>query len=238
MTPIGAGGLGYLDYQRTVNWDGPLLFSAQEKLLQEGQEYGNWDVSRYASLLARLEVFTNPIKVNLAWSTAGGPFSGLSAVRQFVLDPNILAPLQLLIPNLGPTVNMTTTTPVLQTAKLTANIHGSNRVSVLPFLAIKPHLLNVAHAFPVAGSFKAYPNSYYAGPAKVRAFASEATGFFLLEAEIEPNEWVFVESWETAAGAVKQLDILLPGTAWRINMETLAKGEASLTITPALTGST
>ena len=232
------GPLGYPDYQKVNNWDGPLLFSAKELLLSEGQEQGPWDMSRYASLLARLEILGTPIGVNLAWTTAQGALGGLTATRFFVLEPNILAPIQILIPNLGPSLKWTTTTEVGKTAKLTANVHGSNRVNPLGFVPRGPLVLSRRITFAKAETVTLYPSDYYGGPAQVYYEKEGQTLTFVVEAQVMPGEWVSTFLHETAAAKGNDtFSLLLPPTAWRLAVVSGGLQNFNVRVAPSYSGS-
>src|SRR5258708_14340380 len=97
---LGAGPLGYRDWQRVVNCDGPVLLNLGAAELTGNFTSAAIDVSRFGYLAGRMNVGTNPVNVFISWF-ADQALTVQLGERLILLDPSI-AEGYVRIPNLGP----------------------------------------------------------------------------------------------------------------------------------------
>lgn len=233
---LGTGPLGYRDWQRLVNWDGPLFMDLSGDGPHAGKKvYGRFDVSRFAYLGGFMRVLENPQVVLFTWYTAktGGAQIG---IRQLVLDPLILANCQFRLPNLGPWVSVQVGQGAVgEPWTLNAEVFGTNRVHPLELIPANFEALGLTEAFGGAGSRTAYPTTYFAGPMRAVVFTNAAvTVTAKLEGEGAPNVWSLLDFLTTSSALAET--IIAPDSAWRIVLEATAAVTATVAITPSTTG--
>ena len=237
MTPLGQGPRGYGDWQRVVNWDGPLVYDVPSTARVGVVTTPTIETSRYAYLAGVLEVGENPVQVHAQWF-ADEKLTKQVGQRQFFLDPLILAASQLRLPNLGPWFAANFNPAEAGTAwKQTARLFLTNRVHPLEYIPLQTLLLDATDSPAGAEAFTHYPLSYYSGP--LRYYFSNVTAggsSFVLQTEVLPGVWHATDEAQVAAERTVEGEFVAPTGAWRILVVTVAAGTVVTRLTATTTG--
>lgn len=232
---------GYADYQRTVNYDDPLLLNDLGGAeVEKAQTKGRFDVSRFAYVMGKIQFTKVPVAVRFEWFMAetGGEPIGERLIR---LDNLTAVSAQVHMPNMGPwlQVKYEPESAVVK-YKPAVRLMPSNRE--LPFESV-PN----APAVLASGAFKLAakatklfrPQLYYGGPAMLQAVQLSAGAVSVqANAMLLGFEYERFYTGSNAAG-VLVAPITLPFTAQEFTIENggAAEAEVIFTIIPSITGS-
>lgn len=231
---------GYIDYQRTVNWDGPLALNINGVEFTTKQVTEVLDVQRYAYLAGRMKPSLQNIEVKLQWfADAAGTIS--VGFRTFTLSASIVAAIKFRILNEGPYVQLEFKPPIEPKAwVLTAQIFPSNRAHPLEVVPGTPVVMNEVFNLVAKETRVMVPNDYATGPCGVHlvsGFTTVAFRFFFFPGPA--SESIFTERVLTK-GQVVDTTIVMPLGAWLVkaeNPEAEASVGSSCIVTPSITGS-
>lgn len=231
---------GYSDYQRIVNWDGPLVWEILTKAITGEANSGVINCARYGYIAGRVSLTGEDFQLRMEW------FSDEAATKQLgqmvmTLSPSVQNPAQLRIPNMGPWVRV-----VLEgkegAAKCTATarLFLSNRIHPLQLIPVAPMIFRSTHTYAVSENLFIGPFDYYAGPAEVN-YETNVAGTVTLVLEAEPAPGVVVAFCIlrfTEAQLSGQAKVIIPPGMWRIRVANGA-GERTINVnvTASLTGS-
>jgi hypothetical protein len=231
-----AGPTGYADYQRTENWDSPLIREAVKLEHVGSQAFGRFNCARYAFLVGRMGVENQGIKLILRWWSAeeGGVIIG---ERSWLLTQIINNVLQLRIPNMGPWLEIEYESEGGVWHE-TAILGFSNRVFPTEVIPPTEFILSAEHKFVGAGeTFEFTPENYFSGPVRVGIEQP---------AEAEDVIKLIVSNTLGTTRAIEQLNLKKKVDAGTMYMPlgwakfSMVGGVAQLvkiTVTPILTGS-
>lgn len=231
MSELGAGSYGYNDYQRIINYDGPVLLAETSAKAKGPKTFGPVNVSRWLATQIRVgpkEPARNGL-LTCEWATekTGGEPLG---ERQIPFTSH-LGIMQLLVPNLGPwlTVQLewggTGVTFVCSASNRLITPAGIVTPTVPVIIPVSTHKLKAAEGVTV------YPASYAAGPIGVRLTASGKAASATLEALNPEGEWEAVTVRELAGTLLSEsLSLIAPLGAWRLHVVNTAALEAEVTL--------
>lgn len=237
--PGSVGPVGYADYQRTANYDSPLIAKRVLNPLEESESYGPFFCGRYANLGGRITVEGEPIEVQLQWFTAEKSVPRVGE-RLFTMDPNIEEPALLHIPNLGPWLLVTL---IPKKAKgindVSMELFLNNRTFPLEFVPIKPLLLARTLKLKSKEGKVFWPSNYYVGPMKLWIFNSQTTTVWRVESENTIGAFATIAGQNEIKTEIIEDIVLAPPGAWRLFVENGAASEAEVqfTLSCSLTGS-
>lgn len=240
MTPS-TGPLGYRDYQRTLNFDTPLLVNQPSETFVKPKVYGRFAVARDGYLAGQVTPEIEPVEVTLQWfmEEKGGEEVGR---REFILDPVIKRGAQFRILHLGPWLQVTVNgVNKAEKYSLLAKLFSSNRVYPLEFIPPSALILSqTAVGVPSKGTKAFNPTTYFAGPAKMLVATGAVTSVYKLENIQNTGAYADFDRKTFAASILESVTVLLPTGAWRVSVENTGALEATFTvcIVPGITGAT
>jgi hypothetical protein len=241
MSPVlGAGGVGYDDYQRIQNYDSAILYSFTAPPSNSTLDSAVIPVLRWSYLEGILTPNTNASQLTFTWTSDAAGFDTIG-VRKFNISPLITNPMQFRLSNLGPYVQIEQAPIAGLNWGCSGAMFGGNRQSLLEAIPQQPLVMNVqAATVGAVTQVFFYPTDYFAGPATLWYQSQFATGFIALQFLDATGTWDYV--WQSATvGALLQNTALitLPLGAWRISSQntTGAAGNFYLGLVHSTTGS-
>src|SRR5271165_2835505 len=124
--PAGSRGpVGYKDYQRLVNYDGPALYSLRKvHIVKATEKSGALEVSRYLSVTGQLAgINFGDFQVTFTWFANEGLTEQI-AQRRLWVTKEITQGLAYSIPNLGPWLQVSV---FAEETTCSVEVYGSNR---------------------------------------------------------------------------------------------------------------
>jgi hypothetical protein len=218
MSPVlGAGGVGYDDYQRIQNYDSAILYSFAAPPSASTLDSPVIPVLRWSYLEGILAPNTNASQLTFTWTADAGGFSTIG-VRKFNISPLITNPMQFRLSNLGPYVQVEQAPIAGLPWGCSGQMFGGNRQSLLEFVPQQPTVLSVQNVNVVAGTSPVwYPTDYYAGPAKIWWQPLYTSGVVGLQTLDTANVWEY--TWQQVGGGIQSQNvdtIVCPPGAWRL----------------------
>lgn len=234
-------GRGYRDWQREVNYDGPLFEYLSAQAIGVELDLGSFDVSRYAYLAGRVQCLGGDVAMTVAWYADDPPTKPVG-VRIIPLTVNVANYQQFRLLNLGPFC-VVALTPIDGAGNaVNLSLFPSNRVHPLEFIPENPVAVDQQNAAIAASATNThYPGDYYAGPVDIYARVAPATLELSLQALTLAGTWdIAWQAAPTPANADVQYRVVTPPGAWRIQVINNAGAPASyyLNARPSMTGST
>lgn len=234
---LGAGKLGYPDWQREANWDGPTLWEPPTTERATTITSPMMNVSRYAALTGHVGISGHDGLATFRYFSdqAGTKETGARRVFLHHAIPNSA---NLLLENLGPwcQVNIATAgekyTPFVR-------LLATNRQRVQEVLPLEPLLLDTNPVFAGAETKTFTPGSYYAGPVAVWVNSSGA-GIFcavIMETCQVVGEYTRVDQLTLPSNEEKRGTFQAPLGAWQVAVTTNGVTTVELRLTAASTGS-
>lgn len=238
MTLAPAGARGYAAWQRIANYDGPIVWQANQNPGTTGQTSPVLDCSRYAYVGGQLGESSSQALWTFNWYADAGGVTQIAS-RQFVLYFRTEFA-QIRLPNLGPFLKITIAPiPNGGTIASTGVIFFTNRVHPLEFIPTNPGLISQQATAINANTTNIYfPSDYYAGPVSVWASTNYATGLVDMDQMATDGTWQTVNQYKiTTNGPVQQV-MIAPAGAWRVAIQnsTASASTFYLAVTPSVTG--
>lgn len=241
MPLVGSPGTGYPDGQRLANYDSGPLWNI-------GSVTGNTPVvspvmnmQHFAAAGGYIIATVGIATVQMTWYADALLVTEISA-KTFQIDHNIPAALGgLMIPNLGPFLQVTVSAISGGNFGVNAVIFGSNRVSPIPWIPQNGLLINIAGAAIGAGqAIDSFPSDYYAGPCMVWFAGPAAQSFITLLTLGGNGGYNTNQQISVAANGEVTEQLVMPSGAWKMTAQQVAGGASTydLTVIPSLTGST
>lgn len=236
---LGAGPLGYKDWQRLTNWDDPVLID-QVTVKHTGLfQSPVLATARLAAVMGRMWVTTSPVQCTLEYfldQAATKP----CGKQTFVLDPTVSQLAQLKYPCLGPWLQISwQPKEEAESYLLTARVFLTNRQHPLILTPTTPVLVNANPLVaPGGGQVDAWPPSQYAGPIRIKGFSSQSWTVWL-QAEYTPGFFTVSEVLAAAGNVNGFVTTIAPATAWKLTLINGGGAEANVNAVcwPSLTGS-
>jgi hypothetical protein len=239
MSVLGAGAVGYDDYQRIANYDSEVLYSFVAPPSSSSLQSPVLPVLRWSYLEGTLAPTVNPSALQFVWTSDA---AGIDVVgtRQFIVAPAIANPLQFRLSNLGPYVNFEQVPVGGLNWGCAGSMSGGNRQSLLEAIPTQSVLID-QQAIAIAGNGQAtiYPTDYYAGPMSVWFYPQFATGSLVLLGLTPANTWDNLNVYNnTVANPIVPLTWIAPFGAWRILVGNTTAGASTfyLAVTASATG--
>lgn len=239
MPLVSSPNTGYPDGQRIENYDSGLL-AEMANIAGPGPYVSTLiNMQHYAACAGNLACTVNPCACTLAW------YDDIATDIQAGLRTMALSPLiqpgngGMLLPNLGPFLQITFTNIGGLNFTGEAIIFGSNRVSPIPFIPTNSALIDQQNAAIAANSTATlYPTDYYAGPAQVSIFLSQGGGAAIDILNTNGNWDVIGGPSAIAANVWSISQIVVPPGAWRLQVANLSAnaGTYYAVVVPTLTG--
>ena len=233
--------IGYPDFQRVVNWDSPVLYADSVDNVTTYKQSGALDVSRYAYMGGFASITAGYCLVTLEWFLDQS-MSTIVGERQFTLDQSISEICQPKIPHMGPFLQVTFEAIASNPFSGSWSLFATNRAYPLEFVPINPVVFDVQGVDVGAISSSSwYPSNYYAGPALLSMYSTEASCQSGIQRLTSAGSWEFIYNLDLPAGSQwNQWRIVLPSGAWRCVYTNNSASTATMygTITHSTTGST
>jgi hypothetical protein len=229
MSPVlGAGGVGYDDYQRIQNYDSAILYSFTAPPSNSTLDSAVIPVLRWSYLEGILTPNTNASQLTFTWTSDAAGFDTIG-VRKFNISPLITNPMQFRLSNLGPYVQIEQAPIAGLNWGCSGAMFGGNRQSLLETIPQQPVALSVQNATVNAGTTSFfYPTDYYAGPATLWFVTGYATGGIALQWLDTSNVWEF--AWQVLSGGTNFQNtalITIPLGAWRFAVQNTTGGNGN-----------
>lgn len=240
MSPVlGAGSLGYDDYQRTANFDSGQLASVHSPPSASTLTFGPFNMSRWAYLAASISPNTNPFLIQLQWSADEAGFEPTGAM-EFTITPSIGEAMQFRLPNLGAWVTVTFMALGGLNWGSDGFLYATNRVSPLVFTPEIALLIDLQSiTIPTGFTQEFYPSGYYAGPVSLWFESNGNNNGYLFQYLSPGGAWndFNVHTPPTAGDTFASL--VVPMGAWRVHIANSSGVTITyfLAVTPSLTGS-
>ncbi|MGH9071243.1 MAG: hypothetical protein ACRDX8_08810 [Acidimicrobiales bacterium] len=225
--PSGAPPIGYPDWQRVTNWDGPALLSTTAK------EVSNYlspimDVSRYANLklglIDRQEEHTLTYLVTLYWYAQGNGESHQLGEQAFVLNPDTSyqgqSDINVTIPNRGPWVQLKISEAQGRgPMNIEIYLGTDNRVGLPPTAPRQPSLLAYSKNILSGATAHTWPTYNWTGSAVLSIARGGAAKAFTIQIEAYDaglKEWVHTWVASLEPGEFYQYTVPCPYGSWRL----------------------
>lgn len=245
---LGAGELGYPDFQKVANWDGPVL---AESGLNEMPYATTFPVGPYGYLNGSINVLSAYALASFEWGpTATFPKLPTMSVikRQLILGNGEAGGLKgssggalLRIPNWGPYCRLRVTQVGANNTLPHVTLAGTNRVSPYETLPATTPLVVASHVFAGAGVVTVAPAFFWSGPMRVVYF-SEAAGIastVRLNGLLPPEGVETTFDFITVGSGVTVFNLYAPFTTWWLTVEAAGVNKTtSIVAQPLLSGST
>jgi hypothetical protein len=241
MMPLGAGPEGSPDNQKVQNWDGPQLGEVNTTS-EVAQTVGPVNVGRYGYLNLVASANLVPCVLTAEWSQTKAGMPKLPTEsrwrRKFVIDAAAISANALLrIPNLGPWVRVRLA-PIAGSSQMFMVVGASNRIA--PWEHIPQHsiLAEGSHVYAAGGLETFLPESYWAGPVRVKVVTSAAQAVSLeIQAENESAVFVIVDKIVCPASSEIYGSLQAPLGAWKFVLRAAGATTGSFSAIPQVTGS-
>jgi hypothetical protein len=238
-TILGAGSVGYDDYQRIANYDSGELYSFTAPPSNSTFDSPVLPVLRWAYLAGSISMNTGPCVLTFTWSDDA---LGVDVVAQrtIILSQLITNKWQFRLLNLAPYVQIRQAPIGAANYGSNGRMYGSNRVSTLEAVPNNPILVNAQAVVCGVGATIFYPTDYYAGAVTVAyalPAANMSVGMQLLDTG---GAWDSIFFTPATAGVLQTIvDTVVPAGAWRSFVINNSGGSQTCTvaITPSMTGS-
>lgn len=231
---------GYSEYQRTQNWDGPVLRTQGSGLRIGTQKYGRFNCSRYGYLSGVYKCTDADVTLIFRWweGKTGGQMYGERVIQ---IASGVELPLQYRVPNMGPWVEI-----IVKPKTEVVEYHDEGRFGLNnrdhPLEAIPQSTLllnNQAVKVPATSTVNVFPKCYYAGPAIMQLKPVAEAGTWKLEVEVSPEVYVTVKEGAIPKATETGFEVILPLGAWRLAVSNASAVEQtySATVIAPITGS-
>lgn len=232
--------IGYPDWQRVVNWDGPVLWQPPGTPFSSILFSPVLDVSRYHLTALFLQLTGGEAQVTVVWYfDQGGTMQ--AGRRVFFTNRNVANGNWLRMVNQGSFVQIEIEPLQAGTVTPFIRVSGSNRTG--PTEVTPPNDMLAQQAFsPLAGntSVDVWANYMFAGPVSIW-FNVPASGWELevFTADRPTTTYPIFNVLSSGAGDITA-KIVLPLSAckFQVHNTTVAAGQYSLAVVPSDTGST
>lgn len=230
---------GYQDYQRTENYDSPILFQQINATIGAGITSPVLNTQRYAFIGGIDGCGSGKSLATITWYEDPSPTNSVGSIV-IPTDASVALQAQLRIPNLGPYCQFVWTDIAGGGSRQNSRLIGSNKSYFGPFVPTSPWLIDQpSAAISVSATVTLYPNSFFAGP--VQIFAQTSLTSWQLQTQFmnvtggydDGPTWLF-----SAAATPEVVQFIAPLTAWRVNVinGTAGAGTYFLSAIPSLTG--
>lgn len=230
---------GYPDGQRIANYDSGLL-AEMANIAGPGPYVSSIiNMQHYAAVCGQLACTVNPCVCTLAW------YDDIATDIQAGLRTMALSPLiqpgngGMLLPNLGPFLQITFTNIGGLNFTGEAIIFGSNRVSPIPFIPQYSTLIDQQNtAIGANATATLYPSDYYAGPLQLAYIVNQASAY-AFQYLTPAGTWdQFINSQQVPASTWVVEQYTVPPGAWRFEVvnESAVVTTYFAAITPSVTG--
>lgn len=183
--------IGYPDFRRQYDRDGPSFVSEAAHLRNGPFTYGPFFVGSFDYLAGRIQVTTNPVLVTLTWY-ADAAMTQVQGTRNFVLDGASAAIASVRILNLGRFVTIVIDPGAAINWTISAQLFPSNRPGPVEFQSFNPYLAIFSTGALAGGGSVPFAMDYlWAGPVQIALSTSAGTNSALvLTAETTPGTFV------------------------------------------------
>jgi hypothetical protein len=218
---LGAGAVGYDDYQRIANYDSAILYSFVAPPSASTLESSVIPVLRWSYLEGILAPNTNPSLLTFTWTA---DLAGLSTigVRTFVISPLVTNPMQFRLSNLGPYVQVQQSPIGGLNWGCSGQMFGGNRQSLLE--AIPQNNVVISQQAAAVGANVTqtiYPTDYYAGPMSVWVLPQMASSTVTL-VYVSPTVLLpIVQVGMGGTNSENNFTLVVPLGAWAIQFSNL-----------------
>lgn len=205
--------VGYPDWQRVSDWDGPVVWQFSGNVPAGGTISPVLDVSRWGSVGGVITLANNPVVVEVEWYVESERINSLGSFT-LIADSNLGNIMPIRLPNRGPwaTISLFPVTGSVPT--VTTNIFGTNRqTSGVVFPRAGVLIRQDAAQINPGAQLEYYPVGYWSGPIVVWANSAAAL-YFSLTVEDAGAGWDTVAQIGAAAGSFVQA-MAAPAGAWR-----------------------
>lgn len=236
--PLGSGPVGYSDWQRISNWDGPVIWELLTKAITGEAESAVIDSSRYGYIGGRAFITAEPFRLSFTWYADKAATKPLGE-RWVEIDPNITQPVQLRIPNMGPFVKVALlgkegTSKGIATLRL----YLTNRVDPLQLIPRQVLLLTHRKEAGDPELVTVYPTDYFAGPVTCHIETEGAGTNAFLEVERGPGIWATTDLMQVPATTTFGTQrLIVPPGAWRLTVSSAPGKALNVDILASMTGS-
>lgn len=221
---------GYPDYQRIANFDGPLLYSKPNQLVNGTVESPRLAVSRYLSTAGNMSpgIGGEPdVEVTFQWWSAEKA-GFLIASRTFILSKETSLGANFNIRNEGPWLVVRTT---IANGHWSIQMFASNRALDVEFVTQEVTAFHVSEVLAPAAEKIFFPPILASGPTQVFAQMLGNTIGIAVDMATTPAGYTALYQVGLLENEIKNDRLILPSTAWRVRTLTGAKAGGTLVFT-------
>lgn len=240
MPLVPSPGTGYPDGQRLDNYDSGPLWNLGSVVDSTVKQSPVMNMQHFAAAGGYIISAAGICTCTMTWY-ADALLANIMSSKTFQLDHNVPATFGgMLIPNLGPFLQVTCSPIAGGAFGINALVIGSNRDSPIPWIPQNPVLIDQqSGSTPASGATQVYPSDYYAGPVWVQ-YATGADTFVQLQYLNSAGVYDLQAEQRPATPFLFSGVMVTPSGAWRVNVvnNTGAGITWNLIVTPTLTGAT
>lgn len=222
---------GNEDWQRTSNYDGPVLFSqGGEEKTGSIELLNTLFVGRYAYLAGIANTEVNAYELRLRWF-ADEAATILVGERNIIIDVTIASNAQIRILNLGPWVRVSFIVAPGKKYKPSVVLLPSNRIAPTECIPqqstlIPPTLITL----PKGAEKNVNPVSYFSGPVRFLFISKAVAGLIVVQVSTSPGVYEEICNIPLPAKGILEPTIITPLGAWRVAVENTSAEEGSYVV--------
>jgi hypothetical protein len=229
---------GYVDYQRNVANDGPVIVNPPDTITEPWSS-GPIPVSQYWGVTTQMGPISGSFYVQYTWYTDETLDTALAS-KTVQVNEGAANYFPYIIPNLGPWLTVTIAAPTGEYPVVFSFIaSATNRPSVMPTPATPDVSLNTGGVAIPAGTTEFFNQAQaYAGPAMLTVDGSQS---YSTTIQVwNGSGWVTIFAEAGLAAGFDNYTVVMPLSTWRVGITNggAVAGTFTATITPSVTGST